>query len=546
MELTRRDLLATFLATPAVMAAGCSSSPALLPLEGSIVGASAAIGHRLRDGFRPTPAENRWQTVGVVIVGGGIAGLAAAWRLTQAGFDDFVVLELEPSAGGTSTSGTLGGISCPWGAHYLPVPLQENRGLLKLLDEMGVLEGRAADGEPIVAEQFLCRDPSKRLFFEGEWHEGLHPRAGESAADSRDWAAFQKQIDGWVAWRDARGRRAFSLPAATCSDDAEVTALDKICMADWLARQNLKSARLRWLVDYACRDDFGLTVEQTSAWAGLFYFASRLRAPGAEPQPLLTWPEGNGHLVEHLRLALGDALRTGWGVSEMIPQTGDKRGVDIVAVSHEGTDAAGFHARDAIFCAPHFLAPHLIRDFRKSRSTDAAEFQYGSWMVANLLLRERPRETGFPLAWDNVLYGSPSLGYVTATHQQGIDRGPTVFTYYYPFCDDNPRAGRARLAALSWNDCAEIVLSDLERAHPEIRRLVTRLDVMHWGHAMIRPRPGFVWGTARVQEALPFGAIRFANTDLSGVALFEEAYYHGVRAAEEILVDRGVPFDSLY
>jgi hypothetical protein len=63
---------------------------------------------------------------------------------------------------------------------------------------------------------------------------------------------------------------------------------------------------------------------------------------------------------------------------------------------------------------------------------------------------------------------------------------------------------------------------------------------------MIRPRPGFVWGRARVQEALPFGAIRFANTDLSGVALFEEAFYHGVHAAEEILVDRGVPINALY
>jgi hypothetical protein len=417
---------------------------------------------------------------------------------------------------------------------------------LKLLDEMGVLEGRDADGEPIIAEEFLCRDPSERLFFEGEWHEGLHPRIYESDTDRRDWTSFQKQIDAWVAWRDSRGRRAYTLPVALCSDDAEVTALDQISMADWLARQKLTSPRLRWLVDYSCRDDFGLTVEQTSAWAGLFYFASRLRAPGAEPQPLLTWPEGNGRLVAHLRSPLGNALRPGWGVSEIILKEGDERGVDVVAVAHDGTDAAGFHARDAIFCAPHFLAPHLIRGFAETRGAAAAEFQNGSWMVANLLLRERPREAGFPLAWDNVLYDSPSLGYVTATHQLGIDRGSTVFTYYYPFCDDDPRAGRARLAGLSWHECAEIVLSDLERAHPEFRSLVTRLDVMHWGHAMIRPRPGFVWGEARSQEALPFGPIRFANTDLSGMALFEEAFYHGVRAAEEILLARGVPIDAMY
>jgi hypothetical protein len=29
--------------------------------------------------------------------------------------------------------------------------------------------------------------------------------------------------------------------------------------------------------------------------------------------------------------------------------------------------------------------------------------------------------------------------------------------------------------------------------------------------------------------------VHFANTDLSGVALFEEAFYHGLRAADEVL-----------
>jgi hypothetical protein len=92
--------------------------------------------------------------------------------------------------------------------------------------------------------------------------------------------------------------------------------------------------------------------------------------------------------------------------------------------------------------------------------------------------------------------------------------------------------------------CAEVALSDLERAHPEIRRLTTRLDVMRWGHGMIRPRPGFLWGGARARAARPFRGIHFAHSDLSGVALFEEALDQGVRAAEEVLAARGVPSES--
>jgi hypothetical protein len=94
------------------------------------------------------------------------------------------------------------------------------------------------------------------------------------------------------------------------------------------------------------------------------------------------------------------------------------------------------------------------------------------------------------------------------------------------------------LLATGWRDWADVTLTDLARAHPDIRSLAERLDVMRWGHAMIRPRPGFVWGSARAAAAKPYRGIHFANTDLSGVPLFEEALYNGVRAAEEIMALR--------
>jgi hypothetical protein len=38
---------------------------------------------------------------------------------------------------------------------------------------------------------------------------------------------------------------------------------------------------------------------------------------------------------------------------------------------------------------------------------------------------------------------------------------------------------------------------------------------------------------------VPWRGIHFAHSELSGMALFEEAFYHGVRAAEEVLAARG-------
>lgn len=508
MDLSRRDLLTAFLGAP--FAAMACRERAVDPLPpGELAGASHELGHRLRGASFPRPTE--WEEHDVIIAGAGIAGLAAAWRLARAGVRDLVLVELEPEIGGTSRSAA----AYPWGAHYVVAPSPANRVLQRLLGEMGALE----NGQP--AEHVLCRDPAERVFHRGRWYEGLYLHAGASHEDLRQLRAFDEEMKRWRAWRDGKGRRAFEIPMALGSDDAEVTALDRLSMAEWLDERGLTSPRLRWLVEYSCRDDYGTTLEDTSAWAAIFYFASR------DERPVVTWPEGNGRIVSYLRGAA--PARTQSLVVDMTP-TAD--GVEVVVL--RGETLMGLRAKRAIFAGPQFVARHVIRERPAPQ-----DFAYGSWMVANLHLRDRPQSAGFPLAWDNVLYDSPSLGYVVATHQRGIEHGPTVFTYYYALSGADERAERMRLLSGGRDQWAEVALSDLSRAHPEIRSLTTRLDVMRWGHAMVRPRPGFVWSDARRTAAAPYRGIHFANTDLSAVALCEEALYHGVRAGEEVLEGLG-------
>lgn len=528
MELSRRDLLAAFLGAP-FAAAACRRTPSFTLPPGDLAGASDRVGHRLRQCVDEQPSD--WTARDVVIVGGGVAGLAAGWRFAHAAFNDYTILELETVEGGTARSGSSRVSAFPWGAHYIPAPLAGDIALTRILGEMGILERIGDDGTPVVGEQFLCRDPQERVFYRGRWYEGLYLQAGASDDDVRQLRAFEAEVAKWVAWRDGKGRRAFAIPTATASDDAEVFALDKLSMAQWMDARGLHSPRLRWFVDYACRDDYGLRLEATSAWAGLFYFASRVAKAGMESEPVITWPEGNGRLVAHLASSSKSRIEPGWLVSSVVATNG---GVDVVAQSRDGSRLRGIHAKHVVFAAPQFIAKYVIRDYR-----DASEFTYGSWLVANLTLRDRPHDEGFPAAWDNVLYDSPSLGYVTATHQRGIDRGPTVLTYYYAMCDADPRIARERLLSAGRDEWAEVALSDLARAHHDLRSLTERVDVMRWGHAMIRPRPGFISAPARRTAREPLRNIHFAHSDLSGVALFEEALDHGVRAAEEVLAANG-------
>ena len=80
-----------------------------------------------------------------------------------------------------------------------------------------------------------------------------------------------------------------------------------------------------------------------------------------------------------------------------------------------------------------------------------------------------------------------------------------------------------------------MIVSDLARVHPGIADHIRHLDIWLWGHGMVRPVPGFVWGNVRAQLAQPHGPIFFAHSDLSGISIFEEAATRGTHAATAAL-----------
>ena len=538
--LSRREALGVLLGAP--LAARACRSPGPREYPGRLLGASASLGHRLRDGRIQSGTSGDVRSVGIAVVGAGVSGLSAAWRLERLGYRDFVVFDLESQAGGTSAFGSEGVVPHPWGAHYVPLPSADNPSLIALLSEVGAVT-RGVDGAPVADERALIRAPEERLFIDGVWHEGLFPSGGATAADIRDWRTFEAEVARWASYRDARGRRAFAVPMRLGSDATEVTELDRISAAEWLSQRGLRSARLRWYVEYACRDDYGLDLQHTSAWAMLFYFCGRVPSPTAHSQPFLTWPEGNGHLVRHLQRVVGERLRLGQLVSEV---ASEEQGVRLSAFDAHTEQLHTYRAERVILAVPKFVVPRLLRSLPNAAKDDLSQFQYGSWLVANLHLRARPESVGFPLAWDNVLYDSPSLGYVVATHQTLADLGPTIFTYYLPLVGKDPRTLRRELEALDHRACCDAIVSDLGRAHRGLEAVIERIDVWRWGHAMISPRPGFIWGGARQRAAQPLGErVFFAHSDLSGVALFEEAQDHGVRAAEAALCSLGQTVPAL-
>lgn len=552
----RRDFLAGCGAAGlAAILPGCTSALPPLP-PGELSGTGFGLGHRLREKNFPPPAET--VDIPVLIVGAGVAGLSAAWRLCREpipGSPRFIVLELESQAGGNARYGENAISRYPLGAHYLPLPNDEARAVRALLSDLGVLRNDPTTRTLEYDEAYLCHAPQERLYRQGTWQEGLLPRLGVPEAELAQQERFFARMTQFRDARDKQGKRAFALPVAYSSESPEWAALDRLNMRDWMLREGFDAPSLHWYVDYACRDDYGTGHHQVSAWAGIHYFACRtgwgaLRG-GQDNEAVLTAPEGNGWLVDGLRACVdrsrsagSDWLRTGQ-VVHTLRQTPEGCEADVWVEARQ--TCVRYRAEHLIWAAPLFLLPHLAVDLPADLSASIGTISHASWLVANLSLNAPPDPgTGAALAWDNVLQDSPSLGYVVSTHQQiRVSRGPAVLTWYHAFSEHTPSVARQMLLDTTWETWAEMILADLSRAHGKLREQVSRLDIFRHGHAMARPLPGFRDWARRERLMAGWGRVRLAHADVTGFSLFEESNYHGVRAAEAILSAHGLLRTSL-
>jgi NAD(P)-binding Rossmann-like domain len=477
-------------------------------IEGSFVNEAAAAGHLLRD-RKSFPAAKQTVKIPIVIVGGGISGLSAAWRLKKRGFEDFVLLEMNEQAGGNARSGENEITAYPWAAHYVPVPGKQATYVRELFTDLGVLKN--GDWE----ERYLVFAPQERLFLYGRWQDGIEPAVGLTQKDREQ---FQRLEESLAKYRKSG---AFTVPLEL-GYSKRFAELDQISFADWLKGNGFDSRLLNWYMNYACRDDYGALAGDTSAWAGIHYFSSR----EADEKGPLTWPEGNGWITKRLLERVGDKVRTSQMVRGIVQSA---RGVRVFAGDTE------YKAEFVVFSAPTFLGPYIIDGFPRLN-----DFVYSPWLTANLTLERLPASRGAEPSWDTVFLDSPTLGYVDATHQSlrtHIDR--TVWTFYWALADGTPSQNRQMLLEKDWSYWKEAILRDLERVHKDIRQCVSRMDIMRMGHAMIRPTVGAISSHERIRLKRRDGRILFANSDLSGISIFEEAQFHGVEAAQVALRNLG-------
>lgn len=501
----------------------CSKKGKSLLLK--ITGTDHVLGHKLWAKDFPEVSEE--VSTRYLIVGGGISGLSACRFFSMNNENDYLLVEMESHVGGNSSNGHNKFSKFPLGAHYLPLPNRENTEIIEFLKECGIYQGDDESGDPVLDEYQMTFPQQERLFFKNSWQNDIVPQNGIAAVTKAELDRFFEMMDYFRNKKDTQGKYWFAIPVHDSSREDDVMQLEKKTFRNWLENENFNSGELLWLLDYSCRDDYGLGIDYVSAWAGIHYFAGRKNNWSKKyKDQVFTWPEGNARLAKHLsQYTEGRSLPDHLVFDVKITD----HHVEVFSFDNLQKKTKKIIAEKVLFATPQFVNERIFN------SKKAGKFNYVPWLLTTITL-----QNGFggdeEMAWDNVIYGSEGLGYIYDQHQN-IDQimGEKVITYYRSFSTNDCKQARKKLYHLKEDQLRKMVVEDLKKAHPLIEDFIIDMQFHKIGHAMIAPVPDQIFKNSEKAKASLDGRVFFAHSDLSGISIFEEAFYQGLRAAKEML-----------
>jgi protoporphyrinogen oxidase len=492
MPTPRRHFIRYLVAGP--ISAGCplraadDGTAAALPAGSRMAGDTFAIGHRKRDGG-VFPRPSRWTSCALVIVGGGMSGLAAAYF---AGNEDLVLLENEAAPGGHARSDALGGIPCSIGTAYVG----RNDAAGKLAAELGLPPRAVAGWDGTV---------DRGVFTPDIWGGGI------------DALPYERRVrDQFAACR----RDLLRLDP----DDARH---DDLALADLLAPYGPEVTR--WWDAY-CPSNWGARADGVAASLGIETVRWWARPDRVDTRA--TWPGGVGALAEKLAAVVRERHQEGIVTAATVlsvTQSGD--GVE-VTYFHDGA-VVGVRARAAIVAVPKYMARHLLPDLPADQREAMGRITYNPYCVVNVLCARPVRRHAFD-TWFPGRRFTDCIAADWVSSARGGDDAGRLLTCYVPLADGE------REALLDDDRCRELasaVVADLCAAWPGEKPEPVEVHLYRRGHAIHASAPGLTRHQALARR--PLGRIAFAHGDVGSlVASSSGAIRAARRAVDEIAVWR--------
>ena len=442
----------------------------------------------------------------VVVIGGGIAGLAAAWRLRSR---DVVLLEAADRLGGRLRSEPCGDYWLNYGAHLFPAP-----GTLvdSMVRECG-LETVPVRGSMMglaVGPKLLDRGRVETYPF--RLPLGLRERAAFAAAGLK----VQRAVARYHREAAARpGETATEVRARVLAYEGHRTFADFLGDLPPAVESIFSCAAHRATAE----------LSELSAGCGIGLFALVWGGRGSLIARNLVG--GGGALPAALGHALGDRARTGSRVASVREDGGE------LVVEYDGEGGGRrLRARHVIVAAQAPHAAALVEPVAHEAAAALARMTYGAFLSVAVETNETSA-----MPWDRVYaMATPGRAFDMFTNQgQALRgggtrlRGGSLMLF----------AGAHAAAELMRESDAVIVdrfLGDLHDLYPQTRGIVAGAKVHRWELGNVYARPGRARLQAPLEGALGVhGNLHLAGDYFAELGNMEAAARTGAVAAERVV-----------
>jgi monoamine oxidase len=472
MSQSRRDFIK--FAVAGSIASGCPIDRALFAEpEAKAPGATVEgdhfkIVHQLRDGHSfPRPESSK--KVDVLIIGGGVAGLSAAYFLRG---KDWLLLEKEEHFGGNAYQEEYEGQAYCTGSAYA---YRGDSGD-QLAKEIGVDMPLVSMPDPIIDNGVYTADP---------WKTGLAqlPYSKEAIV------SFKKFCED-VLKMDLKAR---------------MEELDSQPFSKFLAAYTPELTK--WWDAYG-PSNWGATTEDTSAFLG-FGDAYYLVTGGDDQRVIL--PGGLGcithKLVEVLKPKYGERMLSD---ATVVSVSQDSDGVR--ATYMQGDKAVTLTAKVAILCTPKYITARMVSGLPNEQKLAMRGIRYAPYPIINMIFDKPVYRRGY----DNWCPGKSFTDFIvadwTVRNNPGYKPKYNILTFYTPLRESE----RSKL--LEADNCKALagkVLKDFQQCLPEFNVDPIEIRLYRRGHPMFMAVPG-QYTKNRMIASKPMERIFFGNSDSGG------------------------------
>jgi len=490
MSANRRDFI-KFVVAGAVTA-GCPVDLSLIAAQTNVEGPTSEVDgednqicHRVRDkgssnAFPRPPASAKHD---VVIVGGGVSGLAAAYRLQHR---DFLLLEKEPHWGGNAYAMEYEGSTYATGSAFL------------VKDEYAYSFAKEIGLEPLPINN------SDASILRGElvldtWGDGLD-KLPYLAPVRESFKKFKKEMLAIDV--EKKSKELFNQPFSDFLKDYP--------------------AELKQWWDNFGPSNWGAASEDTAAALAIETLQDMANESRADDR--YTWPGGLGAVTKKLAEILApkykDRMFTG---ATTVAVVSEKEEVHVTYIVNGEPKTVA--AKAVIMATPKFITRRIVEGLPDKQDEAMAQIRYIPYPVVNLIF-DRPV---FNPGYDTWCPGNTFTDFIVADwvvqKQPGHTQKFNIFTCYTPMKEDD----RSRLLTdAGARKVAANVLTDFQKLMPATNVDPVEVHIYRRGHPLYMSTPGLYTESQPVARQ-PMDRIFFANTDSEGP---ESTTNQGIHAAQ--------------